>query len=401
MKKQTKKTTIHEFVHKTKPWYRNGSVLILSIAALFIFIGVLTTIQPAYRLSSSTINEWTRQIKGSSFLYLVGMENRAFESAYPDDYQPLHTSDVAFRLTTSLKPEDPRSLLGKELPGFQQFDREILVAGEGTNYTNLTVESSAPLDVVLKEREASLPEDQDKETEEDEGGKEEEDPSSQPTTGDRKVVFIYNTHNRESFLPHLPGVDNPDEAFHAEVNITKVSDELKKRLEEHGVGTQVDHTDNTGELQEKGWDYTADSYRASKPVVEAALAGNKDLQFVFDLHRDSMGRDVTTKQIDGKDFAKIMFVLGSENKHFEKNLQLANKLHHLMEEKYPGLSRGVEKYGGPGRNGVYNQDVSENALTIEFGGVDNNMDELYRSAAALAEVFSDYYWDAEKVQGNP
>ncbi|WP_324777893.1 stage II sporulation protein P [Virgibacillus senegalensis] len=399
MKKPIRKTTtIHEFVNRTKPWYRNGSMLIISIAALFLFIGVLTTIQPAYRLSSGTITEWTRQIKGSSFLYLVGMENRVFESAFPDDYQPLDTSDLAFRFTTSLKPEDPRSLLGNELPGFQQFDRVILVAGEGTNYTNLTVESSAPLDVVLEEREASLPEEK---VSEEADEKEKEEQTSQPTTGDRKVVFIYNTHNRESFLPHLPDVDNPNEAFHAEVNITKVSDELKNRLEEHGVGTQVDHTDNTGELQKKGWDYTADSYRASKPVVEAALADNKDLDFVFDLHRDAMGRDVTTKKIDGKNYAKVMFVLGRENVNYEKNLQLANELHNLMEEKYPGLSRGVEKYGGPGRNGVYNQDVSDNALTIEFGGVDNNMDELYRSAAALAEVFSDYYWDAEKVQANP
>ncbi len=54
-------------------------------------------------------------------------------------------------------------------------------------------------------------------------------------------------------------------------------------------------------------------------------------------------------------------------------------------------------YAGAGRNGVYNQDVSENALTIEMGGVDNTMEQLYNTTEVFAEVFSEYYWNAEKV----
>ena len=36
-------------------------------------------------------------------------------------------------------------------------------------------------------------------------------------------------------------------------------------------------------------------------------------------------------------------------------------------------------------------------MLIEFGGVDNTFEELNRSAEALADVFSEYYWQAEKV----
>jgi stage II sporulation protein P len=36
-------------------------------------------------------------------------------------------------------------------------------------------------------------------------------------------------------------------------------------------------------------------------------------------------------------------------------------------------------------------------MLIEFGGVDNTFEELYRSSDALAEVFSEYYWQAEQV----
>ncbi|WP_417006659.1 stage II sporulation protein P [Aquibacillus salsiterrae] len=384
---------MNRLMNQSKPLYKKASAMILLICVLFIFIGVLTSIQPAYRLSSSTINDWTSQIKGSSFLHLMSMENKSFERAYPENTESIDWSDVAFQMATSVKPNDARSLLGRELPGFESYDRKILIAGEGTDYTNLTYESTPPLDTVLKDREAQMPE-------EEVNDKESEQNSSNQTTGDRDVVFIYNSHNRESFLPSLPDAKNADDAYHSEVNITKVSEKLGEALENYGVGTQVDKTDIMNLLVEKNWNYT-DSYKASRPIVEEALASNKSLDFVFDLHRDSSGRKLTTKTIDGKEYGKIMFVIGGNNANYEKNFQLASELHDRLEDKYPGLSRGVEKYQGAGRDGVYNQDVSSNAITIEIGGVDNSFDELYRTADALAEVFSDYYWDAEKVQANP
>ncbi|WP_077621450.1 stage II sporulation protein P [Sediminibacillus massiliensis] len=395
MRKQVKKNSITAFVQKTIPWYKKGSIFAGGLLVLFIFIGILTSIQPAYRLSSSTINDWTRQIDGSSFLYIIGMENRVFKEAYPEDLKPKKLSSSAFELATNVELNDPRSLLGREIPGFAAYDSEIIVAGQGTDYTNLPVESSAPLEMVLEDREATIEEESDEARvpeNKDETGNE------LPTTGDRDVVFVYNTHNRESFLPHLPeGTTTP---FHSEVNITKVSERLKQSLEELGIGTTVDKTDITGKLDQSGMEYWQ-SYEASRPVVEEAMASNKDLQYIFDLHRDSQGRDITTATIDGKDYASLFFVIGSENADNEENMKLATDLHHRIEEKYPGLSRGVTSMGGSGKNGVYNQNLSENALLIEVGGVENNMDELYRSADALAEVFSEFYWDAEKVQGNP
>jgi stage II sporulation protein P len=71
-----------------------------------------------------------------------------------------------------------------------------------------------------------------------------------------------------------------------------------------------------------------------------------------------------------------------------------------LDKKYPGLSRGIFEQKGKGVNGVYNQDLSNNAMLIEFGGVDNNLDELKNTVAAVSDVFSEYYWQAEKVNGN-
>ncbi|WP_246049989.1 stage II sporulation protein P [Aquibacillus sediminis] len=375
---------------KIKPWYKKITALTASILILFFVIGVLTTIQPGYRLSSSTINDWTRQIAGSSFLHLMQMENRALGLAYPEDAKSIEVSELVFEMATSLKPNDPRSLLGRELPGFNAYDSKIIVAGEGTDYTNLPIESSAPLDVVLEDRDVK---------DEPEPSKPDKQPDDdQPTTGDRDVVFIYNSHNRESFLPHLDGVSDADHAHHSELNIGRVSERLEEGLEANGIGTQVDQTDVMNILNEKGWEYWQ-SYTASKPIVEEALASNTNIQYVFDLHRDSIDREHTTTTIDGKTYGKLAFVVGEDYKN-EKNLQFATMLHEKIKEKYPSLTRGVIQQGGQGNNGVYNQNLNDNSILIEVGGVDNSLEELYRTVDILADEFSDYYWDAEKVQGN-
>lgn len=376
--------------------YKRGGLYLLGIIVLFISIGILTTIKPAYRLSSEVITNLTSDIDSSTFLYLLGMENRVYREAYPDDKRMPKISSALLQVATSVKPNDPRSLLGNELPGFSEFDSRILIAGEGTNYTNLPMESSPPLEDVLKDRDAVV-----KETEK--GGEvdkeKNEETEDTPTTGDRDVVYIYNTHNRESFLPHLPGVTDPNQASHKEVNITMVSDRLAESLEKNGIGTSVDDSDIMSILNGKGWGF-GKSYDASREVAAEALATNKEIQYVFDLHRDSIGREKTTKKLNGENYARIMFVVGLEHPNHEKNLKIATELHHLIEKKYPGLSRGVITKAGAGVNGIYNQDLTENALLVEVGGVGNNMDELYRSADAIADVFSEFYWDAEKVDAN-
>lgn len=50
-------------------------------------------------------------------------------------------------------------------------------------------------------------------------------------------------------------------------------------------------------------------------------------------------------------------------------------------------------------NGVYNQDLSGQAILIEVGGVDNTEEELNRSIDVLAKAFGEYFWQAEKVNG--
>src|SRR5699024_1179041 len=159
-------------------------------------------------------------------------------------------------------------------------------------------------------------------------------------------------------------------------------------LEVNGIGAIVDETDIMDVLNEKDWEY-GQCYEASRQGVEEAFSTNEHLNFVFDIHRDGMSRQHTTMEREGEAYATVMVVVGEDDDTYENNLALATQLNDLIEEPYPGLSRGVITKGGSGNNGIYNQDVSENALTIEIGGVGNDMEELYRSADILAEIFSE------------
>ena len=77
-----------------------------------------------------------------------------------------------------------------------------------------------------------------------------------------------------------------------------------------------------------------------------------------------------------------------------KKQKIVTAINSYLDEKYYGLSRGI--FIKDRKSGVYNQDLSPNALLIEMGGVDNTPEELYASVDALVEAFSHYYNEVVK-----
>ncbi|SNZ11060.1 stage II sporulation protein P [Terribacillus aidingensis] len=375
--------------------YKRTLILICSVLFLLISIAAMTSAGPAYRLSSQALTEWTRQMDSGIYLHLLSNENKVFQSMQSEETASIQLADLLLQMMTTIKPDDPRTLLGSEIPGFSLYENQIVIAGEGTNYTNLPIESGQPDHVIEEEPPAGTEEE--KEPEEEKETKPEEKKNTAPSTGDKDVVFIYYTHNQESYLPSLDAKQQ-ETAYNKNANVTDAGEAMAKRLEELGIGTVTDQTDIGAILNEKGMAYHQ-SYEASRPVVEAAVSKNKNLAFVFDIHRDSLKRKDTTKEINGDVYAKVVFVVGAENKEYEKNLKLATDLHEKIEAEYPGLSRGVITKQGAGVDGVYNQDVSDKAALLEIGGAGNTVEEATRTAELFAEIFADYYWDAEKVQG--
>ena len=116
-------------------------------------------------------------------------------------------------------------LFGHELPQFPLTNSTIAVAGSGTNMFTTTIESSPPDHLFV-------PSDEDPK----------EDEQAPVEIGDGSI-FIYTTHNRESFLPYLPKGTPADEAYHREENVMKISNKLKEYLQGYGIEATVDQTD--------------------------------------------------------------------------------------------------------------------------------------------------------------
>ncbi|WP_255485289.1 stage II sporulation protein P [Sporosarcina sp. BP05] len=214
------------------------------------------------------------------------------------------------------------------------------------------------------------------------------------STFGKDVIYIYHSHSRESFLPYFKDTDKPKDAYHSRANITLVGEMLGRALEKRGVGTKVDSTDIVQELDIRGLDFNS-SYKLSGELVRSARAKNKDLEIFLDVHRDSLRKDSTTKEMNGESFARLLFVVGTGHKNYASNLLFTEGLDKLLATHYPGLSKGILKKDSSQGNGVYNQDVSPNSVIVEIGGVDNTLEELNRTTEALADVLSDYYWHRE------
>ncbi|WP_054950050.1 stage II sporulation protein P [Numidum massiliense] len=375
-------------INATGPAMRRTFVMLcIGTAFVFVFLGIITMFQADKRINpTSKLGKWTSSFSANTLISVMGQEVPLLSTSVPDA-EKLSVSSVFLQMLTSVNPEDPRSFLGRELPGFAVFDGEFMIKGDGIDYTDAPIESPPPAPGMKPPALKEDVTDQDKPDKEHDDDKKKTAPKQ--TTGGKKRVFIYHTHWYESFLPYLK-TKNPDLSFHPEKNITKVGQQFAKELEKLGIGTKV---------STKSYDYVDAPlyYTESGKTVQTAMKNDKHLQYFIDIHRDSQRRDKTLATIAGKKYARTMFVVGTDHPKFEENYKLAKKYHEQLQKLYPGLSRGVYMSGGEGVDGVYNQNLSPRGVLIEVGGVDNTFEELNRSARALAEAFAEIYWDAAAV----
>jgi len=372
-----------------------GQMLIPRVALLFI-LTVLICFAAASSISSIK-KDWMsfreidiniRTFPTEFFVKLLESENAYFGQSLTVEQESFTKTLV--ESTFQFNYGDLRSFFGHELPGLSLHHTEILISGDGTDFTNLPYESAPPLDVLLQEREMA-------QKELDEFNK--EDPKTPPVNlATDKKVLIYHSHSYESYLPLLGLTSDPDmnKAVDSKTNITVVGELLGKELEKYGIGAVVDKTNIGQLLKEKGWD-TTESYAVSREIVQSAMASDSDIDFLIDIHRDSVRKDVTTVTINNKPYARVFFVVGKASRNFERSYALAEALDKSIESQFPGISRGVIGKGLDQGNGVYNQDLAENSILIEVGGVDNDMKEIKNTVDALAKVISEHIIDAKKV----
>ncbi|MET3289885.1 UNVERIFIED_CONTAM: stage II sporulation protein P [Brevibacillus sp. OAP136] len=207
-------------------------------------------------------------------------------------------------------------------------------------------------------------------------------------------VYIYHTHNRESWrnvASNTKGTSVDDPV----TNITLVGKRLGELLQTSGIQTMVNRDDFAQKLAEQKKSFSM-SYTESYKAVSAAASTSPNLQYFFDIHRDSdEPRSTVALTINGKTYSRILFVIGTANPSYLENKKLAENLHARLEALYPGLSRGIILKGTNEGNGVYNQSISDGALLLEFGGTNNTLEECYNTAEAFANVFINYMLESQ------
>ncbi len=200
---------------------------------------------------------------------------------------------------------------------------------------------------------------------------------------EKPVIYIYSTHDTEGYASSYFNI------YNIKPDVKIASYYLQEKLNDLGLKTIVEKRVIKDALTKNGWVYK-DSYKASRIYLEDTYKNNNSLKFFIDLHRDSSLKSKTTTTIDGKDYARVMFLVGLEHDNYNANLKVATNINDLIKNKYPNLTRGIYKKSGPGVNGIYNQDFNSNCILIELGGQYNTMLEVSNTIEVLAKILYDY-----------
>lgn len=206
-----------------------------------------------------------------------------------------------------------------------------------------------------------------------------------PVNEQNPLIYIYHTHNLESFNSEA---ENADQAFHETNNITLIGEKLHQSLKEKGIPSIHDKTDIQGILDDKSLSFD-DAYNISRGPLEEAVKRNKSIKMVFDIHRDATKKHDTTITINNKNYSRIALIVSRSSSNYEENLKFAELLHDKMEEKYPSLSKGVIINNHQPDQKTYNQDVIDNSVLLNIGGFENTLEEEYRTVDVLSEIIKE------------
>ncbi|MTT32602.1 stage II sporulation protein P [Terrilactibacillus sp. BCM23-1] len=358
-----------------QPFFTN---LLYKCLILFLtiygFILILVLNHTHVGVVDSYLNNMTIHSK-TLFFETFGNENANFKQVVSKDDEPVNVYNLLLQTVTNIKFNDIRSLMGSEIPGFSSYNAKIFVAGKGVNYTNLPEESPPP-------PKNSLPDKENENKDNNENNNQKNEQNNPSNSIKKKVVYIYHSHSWESYLPALENKSDPNAAVSNDPskNVLRAGKDIQDYLAKKGIGSNQDTTVKKNYNQ---------AYQISRGIVQNAMKKDKDLNYLIDIHRDASGRKLTTSTIKNQTYARVAIIIGEANPNYSANLYFAKQIHKVLDKRYPGLSRGIIGKSKLEGNGVYNQDLSKNAILIEIGGVQNTLDEVDRSANAFAEALTE------------
>lgn len=187
-------------------------------------------------------------------------------------------------------------------------------------------------------------------------------------------VYIYNTHDKEMYMDRLGVLD--------------AANLIKEKLNSYNINTIIEN-----ELASSSSLNYIDEYKISRDYIEKVIETYPNLKLVIDLHRDGVDRNNSYITVDGRSYAKILFVQGVRYDNYKTNLELVNKISNMLNEKCKGISRGVLLKDKEYQHDDYNQDLSLNAILLELGTNNNTWEEVTNTIDVLVPVLKEIIYE--------
>ena len=164
---------------------------------------------------------------------------------------------------------------------------------------------------------------------------------------------------------------------------------LKDELNKKNIPTIVEDTNISEFIKVSG--LSSDSFYGSTRIfLKNVMNKYSSLKYFIDIHRDSVGNNISKATINNKDYARVLFVLGTTNPKYKENEKIMKSLDTLLDKYYPNLSRGIYNRPTPNWPDSYNQDLNSGIILIEVGGKDNTLEEVTNTVNALSFVIEKY-----------
>jgi len=209
------------------------------------------------------------------------------------------------------------------------------------------------------------------------------DSTASSATYEEPLIYLYNTFQTDKYV-------NP---YYSSYSINPVVTQgnliLQEYLKKLNITSLVEKDSVAKTLKDNNIEYTL-SYKGSRILMEKAKNNNQSLEYFFDIGISEDKKEVTTYISDKGNFAKILFIVGTDYESYEENKRFASILNEKLESINKNITRGISLRGGTGYHGVYNQDFSTKALRIFIGGKENTIDEVNRSLEILAKAVALY-----------
>lgn len=195
-------------------------------------------------------------------------------------------------------------------------------------------------------------------------------PEVQNKKKEAKRIYIYDTHQSEEYLKGKTVLDG--------------AMELAEILEQNGFEVIVETNSFSEYMKENGLNYN-DSYQISASFLNEALVNYGPFDLIIDFHRDAVPRANSFVTINGKNYARMMFVVGGLSGRCEETQALAQTLYDNIEQLQPGIMKKTMT-----REAYYNQHISEHMILVEVGTNNNTFEEVENSIQVLAKGICEY-----------